>query len=69
MVHMMVGIQGSGKSTFSSILANEINAKIVSTDSVRMANPGIKEDLVWPYVYKLVAECIKIGRASCRERV
>ena len=59
MVHMMVGIQGSGKSTFSSILANEINAKIVSTDSVRMANPGIKEDLVWPYVYKLVAECIK----------
>ena len=59
MVHMMVGIQGSGKSTFSSILANEINATIVSTDSVRMANPGINEDLVWPYVYKLVAECIK----------
>lgn len=59
MVHMMIGIQGSGKTTFSNELAKSINAEIVSTDLVRIANPGISEDLVWPYVYKKVAECIK----------
>ena len=59
MIHMMIGIQGSGKTTFSKELAKDINAEIVSTDLVRMANPGISEDLVWPYVYKQVAECVK----------
>lgn len=59
MIHMMIGIQGSGKTTFSNELAKVINAEIVSTDGVRMANPGISEDLVWPYVYKQVAECVK----------
>lgn len=59
MIHMMIGIQGSGKTTFSNELANDINAEIVSTDLVRTTNPGISEDLVWPYVYKQVAECVK----------
>lgn len=59
MIHMMIGIQGSGKTTFSKELAKSINAEIVSTDLVRMTNPGISEDLVWPYVYKRVAECVK----------
>lgn len=59
MIHMMIGIQGSGKTTFSNELANDINAEIVSTDLVRITNPGISEDLVWPYVYKQVAECVK----------
>ena len=59
MIHMMIGIQGSGKTTFSNQLANDINAEIVSTDLVRTTNPGISEDLVWPYVYKQVAECVK----------
>ena len=59
MIHMMIGIQGAGKTTFAKELAKEINAEIVSTDGVRMANPGISEELVWPYVYKKVAECVK----------
>lgn len=59
MIHMMIGIQGSGKTTFSKKLAKDINAVVVSTDLVRMANPGISEDLVWPYAYKQVAECIE----------
>lgn len=59
MIHMMIGIQGAGKSTFANEYAKEINAEIISTDSVRIANPGISEDLVWPYVYKKVAECVK----------
>ena len=59
MIHMMIGIQGSGKTTFSNILAKDIDAIIVSTDGVRMANPGISEDLVWPTVYQKVAKCVK----------
>ena len=59
MIHMMIGIQGSGKTTFSNFLAKDIDAIIVSTDGVRMANPGISEDLVWPTVYQKVAECVK----------
>ena len=59
MIHMMIGIQGSGKTTFSLEYAKVINAEIISTDGVRIANPGISEDLVWPYVYKKVAECVK----------
>ena len=58
MIHMMIGIQGAGKSTFANEYAKEINAEIISTDGVRIANPGISEDLVWPYVYKKVAECV-----------
>ena len=61
MIHMMIGIQGSGKTTYSLELSKIINAEIVSTDGVRMANPGISEDLVWPYVYKKVAECVEKG--------
>ena len=59
MIHMMIGIQGSGKTTYSLELSKLINAEIISTDGVRMANPGISEDLVWPYVYKKVAECVE----------
>ena len=62
MIHMMVGIQGSGKTTFAKQLAKEIKAKIVSTDSVRVNMPGIKEELVWPYVYKQVALLVKEGK-------
>lgn len=58
MIHMLIGIQGAGKSTFANEYSKEINAEIISTDGVRIANPGISEDLVWPYVYKKVAECV-----------
>lgn len=55
-LHLMVGIQGSGKSTFSKHLSKELNIIIASTDEVRKNNPGIKEELVWPMVYKMCAE-------------
>lgn len=52
-IHLMVGIQGSGKSTFSNKLSKLLNINIVSTDVVRQNNPGIKEELVWPIVYQM----------------
>ncbi len=60
-VHLMVGIQGSGKSTFSAKLSKELNIKVASTDEVRKQNPGIDEKLVWPLVYKMCANELKNG--------
>lgn len=59
MIHMLIGIQGSGKTTFAKSYAPTINARIVSTDNVRKANPGIDESLVWPFVYQQVANYVK----------
>ena len=55
-VHMMIGIPGSGKSTYALELSKKLNYKIISTDVVRMENPGIKEEDVWPRVYWMIAE-------------
>jgi len=58
-VHMMIGIPGSGKSTYAKELAKEKGYKIISTDIVRLENPGIKEEDVWPKVYWMIAEELK----------
>ena len=55
-VHLMIGIQGSGKSTFSNQLSKKENIMIVSTDRVRQANPDWPEENIWPEVYRLCAE-------------
>ncbi len=62
-VHMMVGIPGSGKSTYSqNILAKELNCRIVSSDAIRMEHPEWDETLVWPEVYRRLAEDIMLGK-------
>ena len=58
MIYMMVGIQGSGKTTLSNELSKKMNIEIVSTDMVRKNNKGIKENLVWDVVYKRIAELV-----------
>lgn len=55
MIHMLIGIPGSGKSTFAKKLQKELKCEIISTDAVRMSAPGIKEDEVWPMVYRQAA--------------
>lgn len=60
-VHLMIGIQGSGKSTFSRKFSNEKDIKIVSTDIVRQLNPDWPEEKIWPEVYRLTSELIKKG--------
>lgn len=59
MIYMMVGIQGSGKSTFAKKLSLEKKCDIISTDQVRKDFPGIKEDLVWPFVYEQVSNKVR----------
>lgn len=61
-LHMMMGIQGSGKSTYSKRLAKEYNCKIMSTDEVRKANPNMEEKYVFPEVFRLCSEELKNNR-------
>lgn len=60
-LHMMIGIQGSGKSTYSRILSKELNCRIASTDEIRKSNPNINEKNVFPEVFKLCAHELKNG--------
>ena len=61
-IHLMVGIQGSGKSTLSKKISQELNIIIASTDEVRKQNVGIKEELVWPLAYEMCANELKNGK-------
>ena len=55
-VYMMIGIQGSGKSTFAKVLSKGFNISIISSDELRTKNPGLKEELVFPTLYKACKE-------------
>ena len=61
-VHMMVGIPGSGKSTYSKVLHEKYEYPIVSTDVVRTLHPDWEESLIWPEVYRLCAEYLSNGQ-------
>ena len=53
-IYMMIGIPGSGKTTFVKKLAKELNIDVVSTDIVRTMHKGIDEKEVWPLVYEKI---------------
>lgn len=55
-VIMLIGIQGSGKTTHSKILKEEYNARVISSDKIRQTFIGIEEKDVFPTVYKLCAK-------------
>ena len=59
---MMIGIPGSGKTTYSKDLSKEYNAKVISSDKVRQTYVGIKENDVFPTVFKLCIEELKENR-------
>ncbi len=62
MVHMLIGIQGSGKSTYALELSKKLNCEIVSTDRVRIDNPDLPETAIWPEVYKRCSDALKGNR-------
>ena len=57
----IIGLPGSGKTTHSKVLMKEYDCEVISTDKVRQTYPGIVESDVFPTVYKLCAEEIKLG--------
>ena len=56
---MLIGIPGSGKTTYSKELSVKYNAKVISSDKVRQTYIGIEESQVFPTVYQLCAEELK----------
>ena len=60
-LHLMVGIQGSGKSTYSKKLRDEFGYKIISSDEVRKMYPDWEEVKIFPEVYRLCAMELKEG--------
>lgn len=56
MIHMLIGIQGSGKTTFANQLKKELNCEVISTDLVR--KQGVKEEDVWKVVYQKCADAL-----------
>lgn len=61
-LHLMIGIQGSGKSTYSKKLSKQYNCIIASTDEVRKTIPNINEKDVFPAVFEMCANELKEGR-------
>ena len=57
-IYMMIGIPGSGKTTFVRELSKKLNVKVISTDTVRQEHPGINEKDVWPLVYQKIGEMV-----------
>ena len=62
MIHLLVGIPGSGKTTFSQALAKTLDCPIVSSDEVRNLHPDWSEELIWPEIYRLISESLKAGQ-------
>ena len=60
-LHMMIGIQGSGKTTYTKRVKEEFNAEVVSSDRIRTLHPDWEEAKIFPEVYRLCAEYLKKG--------
>lgn len=53
---MLIGIQGSGKTTYSKVLKEKYDARVISTDKIRQTFLNIEEKDVFPTLYKLCAK-------------
>jgi len=58
-IYMMIGIQGSGKSTISNKMKNKYNIPIISSDALRNEMPDLEESKVFPTLYKRCSEIVK----------
>ena len=61
-IHVLVGIPGSGKSTYAKSLEKQKGYIIVSSDTVRNLHPDWEESLIFPEVYRLCSEYLKNGQ-------
>lgn len=59
--YVLIGIPGSGKTTYRNEFNKDNKIICVSTDDVRQKNKGIDEKMVWPLVYKTIGENLKNG--------
>ena len=59
-VHMLIGIPGSGKSTYCNnvLIKKYPEAVFIASDKVRDNNPNMSEDQIWPEIYRLCSEAL-----------
>ena len=59
-IHMLIGIPGSGKSTYSkSTLTKKYDKAVyIASDKVRDDNPNLKEEEIWPEIYRLCVNAL-----------
>ena len=59
-VHMLIGIPGSGKSTYCNnvLIKKYPKAVFIASDIVRNNNPTMKEEQIWPEIYRLCSEAL-----------
>ena len=59
-IHMLIGIPGSGKSTYckNTLTKNYSHAIFIASDKVRDANPHLKEEEIWPEIYRLCVNAL-----------
>lgn len=62
-VHMLIGIPGSGKSTYSNnvLIKQYPKAVFIASDIVRNNNPQMKEEEIWPEIYRLCHNALSNG--------
>jgi len=60
-IYMMIGIQGSGKSTYARNLSKELNIPLISSDGLRDERPDIDPVNIWPTLYDLCKETLNKG--------
>ena len=63
-LHMLVGIPGSGKSTYTRnhLTKKYPDAVVIASDIVRTNNPHLKEEEIWPEIYRLCALNLSSGK-------
>lgn len=61
-LHMLIGIPGSGKTTYAKILEKEKGYISISSDMIRNINPDWEEAKIFPEVYRLCYQYLKKGQ-------
>ncbi len=59
-IHMLIGIPGSGKSTYcKNVLRKKYpHAVVVASDEVRNQHPEMNESQIWPEIFSLCAKAL-----------
>ena len=62
-LHMLIGIPGSGKSTYAKniLMAKHKDAFYLASDKIRDNNPNVAENDIWPIIYDTLASYLKDG--------
>lgn len=61
-IHMLVGIPGSGKTTYAKKLAEKLCIPTISSDQMRNEHPDASEDKIWPMLFEKCGKMVVEGK-------